>query len=85
MWDAGCGSGVGVGGAGEVSEDLAEGGDGGLGVEGDDVEGGTGQPGELLFGIYAGVFGDASYGGGAVECSVEVAEPFFEANGVERI
>lgn len=78
-------SGGGNYGIGEVMEDLGEGGDGGLGVEGGDVEGGTGQPGELFFGVYAGVFGDARYGGGAVECPVKVAEPFFEADGVERV
>lgn len=72
-------------GIGEVMEDLGEGGDGGLGIEWGDVEGGTGQPGELFFCVYAGVFGDASYGGGAVERSVEVTEPFFEADGVEGI
>lgn len=72
-------------GVGEVMEDLGEGGDGGLGIEWGDVEGGMGQPGELFFCVYAGVFGDASYGGGAVERSVEVTKPFFEADGVEGI
>lgn len=32
-----------------------------------------------------GCFCDASYGGGAVKRSVEVTEPFFEADGVEGI
>lgn len=78
-------SGGGGCGIGEVMEDLGEGGDGGLGVEGGDVEGGTGQPGELFFGVYAGVFGNARYGGGAVKRSVEVTEPFFESDGIEGI